>query len=144
VLLPAHATAGTCWNYKSADKRMAKKINTTRSKNDKTELTLDPHLSKVARRHTRSMAKSGNVVHTSNLGSKVTGWKSLGENVGYGSNVKQLHKMFMDSDGHRANILGSSFRYVGVATVKKNGYTWTTVVFESKKNPGTTLKMPSC
>lgn len=142
--VPVVATGGTCWNYRDADTRMVKKINKSRAKNDKHKLALDPHLSKVARNHTRSMAASGNLVHSSNLGSKVTRWKSLGENVGYGDSVKHLHKMFMDSAGHRENILGSSFKYVGVGTVKKDGSTWTTVVFESKKNPGTTLKMPNC
>ena len=144
TLLPAHAAGGTCWNYRKTDKRMAKKVNKSRAKNGKSKLVLDPHLSKVARNHTRAMAGSGTLEHSTNLGSKVTRWKSLGENVGYGSSVKHLHKMFMNSDGHRANILTSAFRYVGIGTIRKNGYMWTTVVFESKKNPGTTLKMPNC
>jgi len=144
TLWPSVATAGACWSYRDADRRMAKKINKSRTNNDKGKVKLDPHLSKVARRHTRSMASDGVLTHTSNLGGKVTGWVSLGENVGYGGNVKKLHKMFMDSDEHRANILNGAFKFVGVGTVKKDGYTWTTVVFESKKNPGTTLKMPKC
>jgi hypothetical protein len=27
---------------------------------------------------------------------------------------------------------------------KKGGYAWAAVVFESRRNPGTTLSMPSC
>jgi uncharacterized protein YkwD len=144
AMLPANAVGGTCWNYRAADKQMAQKINKSRSKHGKQRLSLDPHLSKVARNHTRAMAGSGTLVHSSNLGGKVTRWKSLGENIGYGGGVKQLHKLFMQSDEHRANILNGTYKYVGVGTVRKNGYTWTTVVFESKKNPGTTLKMPNC
>jgi uncharacterized protein YkwD len=144
TFLATSAYGGACWSYRDADNKMAKRVNKSRSNSGKRKLTLDPHLSKVARKHTRSMAGSGNLVHTNNLGGKVTHWKSLGENVGYGGGVKQLHKMFMNSDGHRANILKSAFRYVGVGTIRKNGYMWTTVVFESKKNPGTTLPMPSC
>jgi uncharacterized protein YkwD len=144
ALLATTAAGGTCWNYRATDRKMAKKINKSRSKNDKRRLTLDPHLSKVARRHTRSMAGSGNLVHTKNLGAKVTRWKTLGENVGYGGGIKQLHKLFMNSEAHRANIVKSGFRYVGVGTIRKKGFMWTTVVFEGKKNPGTTLPMPSC
>jgi uncharacterized protein YkwD len=144
ALLPGNAIGGSCWNFRSADSRMAKKINKSRSTHDKRKLSLDPHLSKVARNHTRSMAGAGSLFHSSNLGSKVTHWKSLGENVGYATSVKELHKLFMQSEGHRANILNGSYRFVGVAVIRKNGYTWTTVVFESKKNPGTTLKMPNC
>jgi uncharacterized protein YkwD len=144
TLLPGHAVGESCWKYRSADLRMAKKINKSRSSHDKRKLSLDPHLSKVARNHTRSMTSSGSLFHSSNLGSKVTRWKSLGENVGYASSVNELHKLFMQSEGHRANILNGSYSYVGIGVIKKDGYTWTTVVFESKKNPGTTLKMPNC
>jgi uncharacterized protein YkwD len=144
TLTPSSAAGGTCWNYRDADRQMAKKINKSRASNGKRKLALDPQLSKVARRHTRSMASEGNLVHTPNLGSKVTHWVSLGENVGFAASVKKLHKMFMASEDHKHNVLNGAFKYVGVGTVKKGDYLWTTIVFESKKNPGTTLKMPKC
>jgi uncharacterized protein YkwD len=138
------ATGNACWNFKSNDRKMAKKVNKARSSNGKAKLKLDPELSRIARRHSKSMAKSEELVHTKNLGNKVTKWKSLGENIGYGDSIKQLHNMFMNSEVHKNNILKAEFRYVGVGNVKKGGWIWTTVIFESKKNPGTTLSMPSC
>jgi uncharacterized protein YkwD len=134
----------TCWTTKSVEKSMAKKINKARSKNDKVKMHLDPELSLVARRNSKKMAKMGALEHTQNLGDKVTKWIYLGENVGYGVSVKQLHKMFMNSEVHKDNVLKDSFRHMGVGFVKKGEYLWVTVVFESKKNPGTTLNMPSC
>ena len=74
----------------------------------------------------------------------MTRWHSLGENVGYGTSVSQLHSAFMASPLHKANILGSDYRFVGVGVAKAGGYMWVTVVFEGKRNPGTTLRMPSC
>jgi uncharacterized protein YkwD len=136
------ASGNACWNFKASDKRMAKKINQARSNNSKVKLKIDPELSRIARRHSRSMAKSSELVHTKNLGGKVTKWKSLGENVGYGDSINELHTMFMNSEAHKDNILKAEFRYVGVGNVRKDGWLWTTVIFESKKNPGTTLSMP--
>ena len=134
----------SCWKTRSKEKAMAKKINKARSKHGDAKVSLDPELSLVARRNSRRMAKKEVLVHTSNLGGKVTNWKLLGENIGYGVSVGQLHSMFMNSEVHKDNILTDSFRHVGVGMVKKGEYLWVSVVFESKKNPGTTLNMPSC
>ena len=144
ALAPATAGGNSCWVSKAEEKAMARKVNNARSNNDKVRLKLDPEMSRVARAHSRTMAKKSSLYHTKNLGSKVTNWKTLGENVGYGSTVKQLHKMFMGSSGHRTNILKSSYRFVGVGTVRKDGTLWVTVIFESRKNPGTSLGMPNC
>lgn len=144
TITPMIAGGDVCWNYKRRDRAMTRKINRTRANRDRVKLQLDPHLSKVARRHTKSMADANVLNHTKALGKKVTRWRSLGENVGYGFSVKNLHNMFMDSSAHRENILKRRFRYIGVGTVKSGGWVWTTVVFESKRNPGTTLSMPSC
>ena len=61
-----------------------------------------------------------------------------------GSTVTSLHSAFMNSPGHKANILFASFRNVGVGAVTKNGRMWVVVVFESQLNPGTRLSMPRC
>ena len=90
------------------------------------------------------MAYKYTLFHSTSLGSLVTRWKTLGENVGYAGSVKKVHRAFMNSAGHRANILRSAYRHIGVGVVKKGGRIWATVVFESRRNPGTTLKMPSC
>lgn len=90
------------------------------------------------------MARKRTLYHNPSLGSQVTNWRSLGENVGYAGGVKAVHRAFMRSAAHKANVLKSSYRHVGVGATKKNGYVWAAVVFESRKNPGTTLKMPSC
>ncbi len=135
-----------CYRFKTSEKAFAKKINTARSAVGKVRLKLDPELGKVARVHTRAMARQGTIFHqsSSQLGSRVTRWSSLGENVGYGSTVTSLHSAFMNSAGHKANILNSGFRNVGVGVVVKNGRMFVTVVFESRLNPGTRLSMPSC
>lgn len=44
-------------------------------------------------------------------------WIKLGENVGYGGNIDQVHVAYMNSPGHRANILDPAFTQMGAAAV---------------------------
>ena len=44
-------------------------------------------------------------------------WRKLGENVGRGGSIEQVHVAYMNSSGHRANILDGSFNYVGAGAV---------------------------
>ena len=78
------------------------------------------------------------------LGRRVTRWRVLGENVGFGGDVRSLHKAFMESPAHRDNILFDRYRHVGVGVKRSGGLMWVTVVFEASKDPGTRLSMPSC
>lgn len=147
LLLPAAALAGgSCYTFNDSERAFADKTNAARANAGKPKLVLDPHLSKVAMKHTREMTSKNRLFHTPSdkLGRRVTNWSRLGENVGYGSSVDSLQKAFMGSSGHRANILSGSYKYVGVGTAKRNGVLWVTVIFEGKSNPGTTLKMPTC
>lgn len=51
-------------------------------------------------------------------------WRKLGENVGMGGSIDQIHVAYMNSPGHRANILDPSFTQMGTAAVwgTCNGY----------------------
>jgi uncharacterized protein YkwD len=136
----------TCWNHKRAERRFARKMNKARANNDRARMGMDPELSRAARKHTREMVGKAQLYHTpsTKLKRRVTRWSVLGENVGVGGDVDSLHKAFMNSPAHKANILYSSFRHVGVGVLKRNGRMWVTVIFEATRNPGTTLWMPNC
>ena len=141
------AQSGTCWHHRRPERAMARKMNKARRRHGLPPIQLDRHLSRVSRKHTTSMARNSRLFHTSTrvLSRRVTRWVSLGENVGRTPRgVRSLHRSFMRSSGHRANILNSAFTYVGVGSVKKGGQLWMTLTFESRRNPGTTLSMPSC
>ncbi|MDQ4059130.1 MAG: CAP domain-containing protein [Actinomycetota bacterium] len=145
VLVPATtASSATCYSYSDKERGFARKINRARSSRDIRKLSLDPELSRVAIRQTRTMVNKNLLHHPPNLGKRVTHWISLGENVGKGGTVASLHKMFMRSRPHKANILSREFRFVGVGAKRARGRLWVSVVFESRRNPGTTLDMPRC
>jgi uncharacterized protein YkwD len=145
ALIPVtSAASSTCWNYSNKERSFAKKINGSRDNHHRGRLKLDPQLSKVAMKQTKSMIDNNRLYHTPDLGSRVTRWTMLAENVGYGNTVSSLHKMFMDSAGHKQNILNGNYEYVGVGAKKAHGWLWVTVVFQASRNPGTTLWMPKC
>ncbi len=79
--------------------------------------------------HTSEMLARGDIYHSSDLTKFTTGWQTIGENVGYGPNIEKLHKAFMASPTHRANIMGDYDR-VGIASeVDSNGRIYVTVLF---------------
>ena len=51
-------------------------------------------------------------------------WRKLGENVGRGGSFDQIHTAYLNSPGHRANILDPSYNQVGAGAVwgNCNGY----------------------
>jgi hypothetical protein len=75
-------------------------------------------LQSLAQSRANDMARSGKLAHTTNLGSKVSNWKRLGENVGRGPNLRDIETAFMASPSHRENILDPDFSQLGV------GVTW--------------------
>lgn len=71
-----------------------------------------------------------NTLYHSNLtdGIRVR-WCSLGENVGYGASVGAIEDAYMNSAGHRANILASKWNGVGVGYARNGSRTFTVQVF---------------
>lgn len=56
-------------------------------------------------------------------------WCSLGENVGYGPNVPAIEDAYMNSSGHRANILSTKWNGVGVGYATNGKRVFTVQVF---------------
>jgi hypothetical protein len=75
-------------------------------------------LAAAAQRQADRMAASRSLYHTPGLGSAVCCWASLGENVGVGADAGQIHNAFMNSSGHRSNILSTDFTEIGVGSTR--------------------------
>lgn len=121
-------------------------INSTRSSNGLGPLSVDGGLRSHARNHTQDMMDANQIFHSTAAELRAaagSGWTKLGENVGRGGSVSSLHQAFMDSKGHRANILGD-YNYVGIGTGTKDGILYVTVVFMQKGSaPTTTTTSPA-
>ena len=135
-----------CYTWKRSERGFARKLNNARESQGERRLKLDPEVSKAAKKHAWEMASANVLAHTPSaaLKRRVTNWVMLGENVGVGGSVDSLHTAFMNSPGHRSNIMFGGFTNVGVGTVRTGDRMWVTVIFEAVTNPGTTLRMPRC
>lgn len=88
-----------------------------------------------ARVHSGVMNDADEIFHSSNLANVTTGWAALGENVGVGPSVGVLHTAFMNSAGHRDNVLGDWDRIGVGVTHSDQGYMFVTVVFMKLAQP---------
>jgi uncharacterized protein YkwD len=113
--------------------QLLKFTNGSRVYRDIRRLDLQKHLSDLARKHSKRMAEAGEIFHTSNaVGYYLRGrsWSWWGENVGVTSGtVRDVHKAFMHSSGHRANILNRAFKKVAIGAVRRDGLLYVTVFF---------------
>ena len=117
------------------------KHNAARSAAGLAPLDTRSEMVSFARNHTAVMIDAGKIFHSGNLGSATTGWTKLGENVGVGGGCDSLHNAFMNSAGHKANILDKAYTSIGVGGGQApNGQYFVTVVFAAHKGaaPATT------
>jgi uncharacterized protein YkwD len=156
LLLAAPAGASACKNAGASPERATKRtlvhatlclLNAQRARHDLGALRLNSDLATAALRHSRAMVSKRFFSHTSPGGTtfldriKATGYLSsarswnVGENIAYGSGSlstpRSITRAWMHSAGHRANILGSVFRHVGIGIasgtpVGSGGGTYTT------------------
>ncbi len=114
------------------------KINASRSAAGLAPVSVHSDLVPDARAHSAEMMAAGEIYHTSSLGAVASGWEALAENVGAGPSVDSLHAAFMNSAGHRRNILGD-YNYVGIGVSQSDsGQLWVTVIFMRKGAPAPT------
>ena len=117
-------------NYESEVVRL---VNEQRVKNGLSKLTEDWELSRVARYKSQDMKDNKYLSHTSPVyGSpfemiKNFGiyYRSAGENIAKGQSTPQaVVNAWMNSSGHRANILNKNYTRIGVGYVSGGNY-WT-------------------
>jgi uncharacterized protein YkwD len=113
LLAPTPASAGVVSRQKFVDDTNRARVN-----HDRRAYRVRDHLTEVAQNWADWMARHRTVRHNPYLESQVGGWTAIGENVGRGGTENQIHRAFMDSYYHRANILSRTFRQVGVGTAR--------------------------
>lgn len=99
----------------------------------------------IAVAHSVEMAQAGNIWHGSfvtegNL--KALNASSLGENVGMGGSVASIHQAFMNSAGHRENILDPGFNQVGIGVIVAGDTVFVTEDFLHSKSAGSARPTP--
>ena len=118
---------GTVSSVNSMEKQVASLTNSERKAAGMGSLTLDSQLSKLARMKAEDMAKNGYFSHTSpTYGSAFdmmkqdsVSYRTAGENIAKGQKTAEsVMNGWMNSSGHRANILSSAYTHIGVGYAK--------------------------
>ncbi len=135
ALVPSASAAST---PAEAEQRLLDAINRERAGAGLGALVMESQVTDVARGWAGAMAGGDTLAHNPSYAQQITGERvRAGENVGYtvktGASldelVDRLHTSFMNSPGHRANVLGD-YNAVGVgATLTPGGKLWMTVNF---------------
>ena len=114
----------------SDEKEVFNLINQQRANNGLPALKVDEELQKVARIKAEDMVSNNYFSHTSpTYGSPFDMMKSFGiayrtagENIAANSSNSGAVNAWMNSSGHKANILNSNFNYTGVGVVSSPKY----------------------
>ena len=137
--VPSASAAGACDAANASASQASKRalvratlcvLNAGRARHNLRPLRLNRKLARGAQRHSSAMARNRFFSHTSPGGAsfvdriRSTGYLSgarswaVGENIAYGSGSRSspraIGRAWMNSPPHRANILSSSYRAIGI------------------------------
>ena len=130
---PERDASATNSGLSAYESEVVRLVNEIRVQYGLNTLTADADLSRVARYKSQDMVDKGYFSHTSpTYGSPFDmmkkfgiSYRSAGENIAYGYATPQaVVDGWMNSSGHRANILNSSYTRIGVGYVAQGHY-WT-------------------
>jgi uncharacterized protein YkwD len=110
------------------------RTNGSRDAYGRADVRIDRDMSRLVRRHSAWMARTGTFKHTADPAkSYLQGvqWHCWGENIAMsGGSMRDVQKAFMHSPDHKANILDPCFRHVAIGVVRDDdGTAWVTVFF---------------
>lgn len=130
------STGGTSAGTSSAAQAVLAEVNAARAQNGLSALTLDANMNRAAAVRAAELAQSFS--HTRPNGSRGltalneagVSYRTAGENIASGQQTAQaVVSAWMNSSGHRANILSSSFGRMGVGQATIGGRTYWVQLF---------------
>jgi uncharacterized protein YkwD len=127
----------------SVERKAFDLVNAERAKNGQAPLVWDAELCRMAELHSQHMAQQNFFSHVGpdgmSLGNRaralgLLNWKALGENIAYTGGMSDpaafAVQRWMNSEGHRANILNASFNRSAIGVVRSaEGRVYLTQVF---------------
>ncbi|MGE6376326.1 CAP domain-containing protein [Peribacillus muralis] len=130
---PTNEKTETNSELSAFEQQVVKLTNAERAKQGLSALKIDTELSKVARIKSQDMKDNNYFDHNSpTYGSPFDmmkkfgiSYSSAGENIAQGQQTpEEVVQGWMNSQGHRENIMNSSFTHIGVGYVESGNY-WT-------------------
>lgn len=116
-------------NVSPAEQTLIDRLNKERVLHGLRPLQVDTTLTAAARAKSQDMVSKNYFSHTSpTFGSPAqllqkygVRYTAYGENIAQGGSAVQIHQMWMNSPGHRANMLNGAFTHVGIGVVSGSG-----------------------
>lgn len=114
-----------------ARSKMIHFVNHYRVQHGAAKLRMNRGVVRIAQRHSRKMASSRRLFHSSDMWTKLRGRNAScwGENIGMGPSVWRVFKGWVRSSEHRANMLNRRFRRTGIGVARSHGSLWVTMIF---------------
>ncbi|MGZ4814183.1 MAG: CAP domain-containing protein [Terriglobales bacterium] len=108
------------------EKQLFEQLNGSRREAGRDPLGWDERLAQAARQHTRHMIEANKLGHVvdgeapvpERLATTGIRFNRSGENVGYNTDFADLHRAWMESPGHRENILNPNYNVVGIGVAQ--------------------------
>lgn len=118
----------------SVERSLFSRANAARRAAGVRPLRWDARAAKIARAHAKVMARDGSLRHNPKLRTarerrRLGLPRTVGENVGVGPDDVAIHDAFMDSSGHRGQILARDYRTAGFGVVVTRYEVWVSELF---------------
>lgn len=113
--------------------------NQTRNEKGLVPLVAADSLAAIAQAWAEHQADTGSLVHNPSVSDQLPeGWTLWGENIarGQGADAAGMQQMWLNSEGHYANIVGASFTVMGSGfAVSEDGTAYGVELFAAYKDP---------
>ena len=110
-------TLSSCESTDSDRLAVIGEVNLSRAENGLPALSEHVTLNMKADAWAVQLRDECNIHHSTLSDGAPPEWRKLGENVGRGGSIEQVHTAYLNSPGHRANILDPSFTSMGAGAV---------------------------
>jgi uncharacterized protein YkwD len=110
-------TLSSCESTESDRLAVIDAVNWTRAENGLPALTEHVTLNMKADAWAARLRDECKISHSTLSDGAPPEWRKLGENVGRGGTIEQVHTAYLNSPGHRANIVDPSFTSMGAGAV---------------------------
>ncbi len=127
VLLAAMSMLTACLRTQQSTVMSA--MNADRRANHLSSLSTQVDAQRKAQAWAEKLARENKLYHSNLPDGIKTKWCSICENVGYGPDVATIEKAYMNSPGHRANIVSTKWNGAGVGYAINGNRVFTVQVF---------------
>lgn len=106
-----------CESTQAERNQVIELVNQSRAANGLRPVTGNVTLDVKADKWAQKLRDSCSLSHSRLSDGAPSEWMKLGENVGYGGTITQIHDAYLNSPGHRANIMDPAYNSMGAAAV---------------------------